>query len=94
MTESARASYGTRRWVGRSSGKSPGQARSDRETIGSATAAATSSSEAAVARAADARTLATIAATAPSSSPFPSLWIGATGTPGSTSAMRRRSTTR
>ena len=37
MTESARASYGTRRWTAMSSGKSSGQARSDIETIGSGT---------------------------------------------------------
>ena len=35
MTESARLSYGTRRWTAISSGKSAGQARSDIETIGS-----------------------------------------------------------
>ena len=39
MTESARLSYGTRRWTAMSSGKSAGQARSDIETIGSGDAA-------------------------------------------------------
>ena len=34
MTESARASYGTRRWTAMSCGKSSGQARTDIETIG------------------------------------------------------------
>ena len=44
MTESARASYGARRWTAMSSGKSSGHARSDIDTIGSGTAAASSSS--------------------------------------------------
>ena len=35
MTESARLSYGTRRWTAISSGKSAGQARSEMESIGS-----------------------------------------------------------
>ena len=35
MTESARLSYGTRRWTAMSAGKSAGQARTDIETIGS-----------------------------------------------------------
>ena len=76
-----------------SSGKSGGQARSDIETIGSGSAAASSSSDADVARIADARTLATSTAAASSSSGLPSVWIGAAGTPGSISSMRRRSTT-
>ena len=67
MTESARLSYGARRWMAISSGKSSGQARNDMDAIRSGKAAAGSSSEADVARTADARTSATRAARAPSS---------------------------
>ena len=76
-----------------SSGKSSGQARSDIDTIGSGNAVASSSSAADVARTADARTCATSAAAAASSSGLPSWWIGAVATPGSTSSIRLRSTT-
>ena len=76
-----------------SRGKSSGQARSDIETIGSGTAAASSSSAADVARTADARTFATSTTAAASSSGLPSWWIGAAGMPGSISSIRLRSTT-
>ena len=95
MTESARASYGARRWRAMSVGKSGGQARSDIDTIGSGTASASRSSSADAIRAADARTFSTSAAVASSSSCLPSRWwIGAVGSPGSTSSIRRRSATR
>ena len=64
MTESARESYGGRRWMAMSSGKPGGQARSDTETTGPGSAAASWSSDADVARDADARTSATILAAA------------------------------
>ena len=76
-----------------SSGKSSGQARSDIDTIRSEIAVANSSNDAEVARLADALTVATSDATESSSSGLPSWWIGAAGTPGSTSASIRRSTT-
>jgi hypothetical protein len=76
-----------------SSGKSSGQARSDIEATGSDTAVASSSSEADVARIADARTFATSAAVAASSRGLPSWWIGAVGMPGSISSILWRSTT-
>lgn len=64
MTESARLSYGARRWTAMSSGKSAGQPRTDIETIGSGDAVASSSSAVDVARSTDARTSATSAARA------------------------------
>jgi hypothetical protein len=76
-----------------SSGKSSGHARSDIETIGPGSAFASPSSAADAVRSTDARTLATRAAAAASSSGFPSWWIGAVGMPGSTSSILRRSTT-
>ena len=76
-----------------SAGKSSDQARSDIETIGWATAVESSSSASDVARTADARTCATSAAVAASSSGSPLRWIGAVGMPGSISSIRRRSTT-
>ena len=75
-----------------SSGKSNGHARSDIDTI-EGTAIASSSSAADVARTADARTFSTSAAAAASSRGLPSWWIGAVAMPGSTSSIRRRSTT-
>ena len=77
MTESARDSYGGRRWTTTSSGKSSGQARSDIETTGPGSEAASRSSDADVARSADARTSATILAAAASSSGLASCSIGA-----------------
>jgi hypothetical protein len=74
-----------------SSGKSAGHARSDIETIGSGDAVASVSSVADVARITDARTFATNATRAWSSSGSadrwrrcgpPTWWIGAVGTPG------------
>ena len=85
-----------------SSGKSSGHARTDIDTIGADNADASSSNAADPARTADARTSATSAARASSASGSPdrcgacappSWWIGAAGTPGSISAIRRRSTT-
>jgi hypothetical protein len=67
MIASARASYGARRWVAMSSGKSGGQNRSEIETTGAGRAPARSSSAAEHARAADARTVATRAAVAATS---------------------------
>jgi hypothetical protein len=77
-----------------SSGKSSGHALSDIETMGSGTAEASPSSEAATARADDARTFATSAERAASSRCLPSWWMGAAAIPGSISSIRRRSTTR
>jgi hypothetical protein len=95
MTESARLSWGARRWTAMSVGKSGGQARSDIASIGWGSAPASSSSEADAARTADARTFATRSATAASARRLPSRWwIGAAGRPGSISSIRRRSTTR
>ena len=68
MIASARASYGARRCTAMSSGKSSGQARSEIETIGAGSAAASSSNAADAARATDARTSATSAAVAATSS--------------------------
>ena len=63
-----------------SSGKSSGQPPRDIETIGPATADASSSRAPDVVRTADARTSATSRAQAASSSALPSWWIGAVGT--------------
>ena len=62
MTESARLSYGARRWTAMSPGKSGGQDRSDIDTIGSGSAPASWSSDADATRTTDARTRATSAA--------------------------------
>jgi len=93
MTESARDSYGGRRWTTMSAGKSGGQARSDSDTTGPGSDAASRSSDAPVARSADARTAATILAAASSSRGLASCSIGAAGIPGSISSIRRRSAT-
>jgi hypothetical protein len=74
-----------------SSGKSSGHARSDIETIGSASAVASPSSAAEAARTTDARTCATRATVAAMSRRLVS--IGAGDTPGSINSIRRRSTT-
>jgi len=90
MTESARASWGARRWVAMSAGKSVGQARRQIARI----PAGSASSSAAAVRRADARTSSTIRSSVASSSGACSwVWIGAAGSPGSASSMRRRSTT-
>ena len=64
---SARLSYGERRWTAMSSGKSSGQARSEIDTTGAGSAAASSSNAADVARTTDARTFATSAVVAATS---------------------------
>src|SRR5580704_5216841 len=102
MTESARLSYGTRRWTAMSSGKSAGHARTEIATIGSGDAVASLSSVADVARITDARTSATNAAKALLSRGSadrwrrcgpPWWWIGADGKPGPINSTLRRSTT-
>ena len=65
---SARASYGGRRSTATSSGKSSGYARSEIKSIGAGSAPAISSSAADAARTTDARTWATSAAVAATSS--------------------------
>gem|GEM_PF-6703769 len=75
MTESARLSYGGRRRVAMSVGKSGDQRRTDNEVIGELTVAAISSSELSVIFVTDCRTLATNIARAASSSCSPVLCI-------------------